>query len=90
MQIVEMNDFDQLFHHQDETGINILHYSVLTERMDTQIHLNHTLKINISLIFLPLTTLLTHTNIEALLSSSIRTKFPYLMNPSAFYLVSSK
>lgn len=45
-QIVEMNDFDQLFHHQDEIDINILHYYVMMNVMDIQIHLNHKLKIN--------------------------------------------
>jgi hypothetical protein len=40
-----MNDFDQLYHHQDGNDINILHYYVMMFLMlDIQIHLNHKLK----------------------------------------------
>jgi hypothetical protein len=43
-QIVEMNDFDQLYHHQDENDINISHYLVMVVMKDIQIHLNRKLK----------------------------------------------
>lgn len=44
-QIVEMNDFDQQFHHQDENDINILHYDLIKILiLDIQIHLDHKLQ----------------------------------------------
>ncbi len=44
-QIVEMNDFHQLYHHQDGNDINILHYYMMMNQIwDIQIRLNHKLK----------------------------------------------
>jgi hypothetical protein len=40
-----MNDFDQLYHHQDGNDINILHYYMMMNQIwDIQIRLNHKLK----------------------------------------------